>query len=160
MDKPNFQWIDVKKLTLLEKNPRRITSDQMDKLCKSIQKDPDFLLNRPILVNKVNEVYTVYAGNQRVQAAKKLKMKKIPCIIDENLSEDILKSRILKDNKTYGEFDYDILANEYDLEHLFDAGFSHLELGLEHAAELIDTPDEDQEKEDVLKTCPHCGKEI
>ncbi len=76
----------IKHLTLLEGNPRKITSEQMKKLCKSIEQDPQFLWNRPVLVNKTciwpalipgsNEVlkridtYTVYAGNQRVRAAK------------------------------------------------------------------------------------------
>ena len=120
--------IPIKDLTLLERNPRKITKDQFDKLCKSIQIDPNFLFNRPVLVNNSKNKLIVYAGNQRVKAAKKMGWKDIPCIIENDLSEDLMKERIIKDNKHYGEFDFDILANEWDLDVLLDSGFSAEEI--------------------------------
>jgi DNA modification methylase len=120
--------LPISKLILLEKNPRRISQQQMDKLQKSIQDDPNFLICRPVLVNKVDDKFLVYAGNQRVRAAKKLGWKKIQCNIDENLTEEKVKQRVIKDNKTYGEFDFDILANEWDVDLLKDCGFIDSEI--------------------------------
>lgn len=120
--------IAIKDLVLLERNPRKITKEQLDKLCKSIESDPQFLFQRPVLVHKVNDKLEVYAGNQRVRAAKKLKWKTIPCSIEENLSPEIIKERIIKDNKTYGEFDFDMLANEWDTNLLLESGFTETEI--------------------------------
>lgn len=137
--------VPIKDLTLLERNPRKITKDQMEKLCKSIKSDPDFLYNRPVLVNDKEGKLTVYAGNQRVRAAQKLKWKEIPCIIEKNISEEIIKERIIKDNKTYGEFDFDILANEWDTDLLLDAGFSADELIGANIEDLGSTEEDESE---------------
>ena len=66
--------VAISDLVLLERNPRKITGDQMKKLCDSLEKDPDFFKLRPVLVHEVDGIYNVYAGNQRVRAAQKLKL--------------------------------------------------------------------------------------
>lgn len=142
MTKTN-EYIPIKQLTLLENNPRRINNDQMEKLRTSLQEDPSFFDARPCLVNRVHKVLTVYAGNQRVRAAKKLGWKEVPCIIDDDLDEQLMKSRIIKDNKTYGEFDWDILANEWDMEMLLTAGFTEEELTNDIIQDLGSTDQED-----------------
>jgi DNA modification methylase len=139
--------IPLKNLTLLEKNPRKINAEQMAKLEKSLTDDPSFLERRPVLVNKVNDVHIVYAGNQRVRAAKKLKWKDIPCIVDENLSDDVMKDRVIKDNKTFGEFDFEMLANEFDIEKLLDAGFTPEELHID----IQDLGSTDEEEGELLE---------
>lgn len=149
----------ISKLKLLENNPRKITKEQFEKLCKSLEKDPDFLWKRPCLVNKEGETYTVYAGNQRVRAAKKLKWKEIPCIIDNELCLKTINERIIKDNKSYGDFDFDILANEWDLDLLIDAGFTPSELAIAPIAEIEDKNEENETKKKTT-TCPSCGYEI
>jgi len=149
--------INIKELNLAEKNPRKIDKEQFAKLCKSIQDDPSFLERRPVLVNISNGRNDVYAGNQRVRAAKKLGWESIPCIIDKDLSEDIIKSRMIKDNKTYGEFDFDMLANEWDIETLFDAGFSERELSGSFHVDEIDAEESKQETQKKTKSCPECG---
>jgi len=149
--------IAIKNLTLLERNPRKITKEQMVKLCKSIEEDPAFLQNRPVLVNYVDGKNIVYAGNQRVRAAKQLKMKTIPCIIEKDLPEDLVRKRIILDNKTYGIFDFDILANEYEIDLLLDCGFDASDLvGPVHEIDDSDI-DEEKTKEKAAKTCPHCN---
>lgn len=145
----------IKNLTLLERNPRKITKDQMEKLCKSIQEDPGFLENRPILVNHIEGKHIVYAGNQRVRAAKMLKMKTIPCIIEKNLPEDVVMKRVILDNKTFGEFDFDILANEFDIDVLIDCGFNPSDLI--GPIDELENDDEVENKEKPSKTCPHCN---
>lgn len=146
--------ISIKDLTLLTGNPRTISKEQMQSLCDSIQSDPDFLKKRPILVNHMDGKYIVYAGNQRVRAAKTLKMKEIPCIIDKDLPDDVMRKRVILDNKTFGEFDWDVLANEWDTQMLLTAGFDFAEL----VGSGIEELDEDKKKKkaDKVKKCPHC----
>lgn len=156
------QEIAISKLRILKNNPRRISKDQMDKLVKSIQDDPKFLQCRPILVNLKGDCnkkeYIVYAGNQRVQAAKKLKWKTIPCIIEDNLDEELMKQRIIKDNKSYGEFDFDILANIYEIETLLDCGFQDFELSIDTSGKTIEEvlEEEKESKGKKKKECPNC----
>lgn len=150
--------ISISKLVLYEKNPRKITKDQMAKLTNSIKQDSDFLKERPILVNLVDGKYWVYAGNQRVQAAKKLGMKEIPCSVVENLPDDVMRKRIILDNKTFGEFDLDILANEWDYDILLEAGFNDKELAnFGNIEDLGSTGEEDSDlleppKDPISKT--------
>jgi len=147
--------LPISKLKLLENNPRRISKEQMDKLCRSIEEDPDFLFRRPVLVNMTNCEYIVYAGNQRVRAAKKLKLKDIPCIIDVDLDPDVQNKRTIKDNKTYGEFDFDELANSWDPAILVEAGFK-----IEELVGCVDEFINDDAKEEPSKKqheCPKCG---
>lgn len=108
--------MEIEKLTLLEDNPRQITKENMERLKRDMQDDPGFLEKRPVLVNKQGEDYIVYAGNMRVRAAQELGWTEIPTIVDENLDEDVMRKRALRDNQEYGEWDKDILANSWDTE--------------------------------------------
>lgn len=141
--------IKISELTLLENNPRKIDKAQFKKLCDSLEKDPGFFLNRPCLVNVKDDKRIVYAGNQRVLAAKKLGWKEIPCIVEINLPEDLIKERIIKDNKHYGEFDMDILANEWDVGLLLDAGFTNAELSFDPIEEIESAENESEVLEPV-----------
>lgn len=148
--------LPIKGLKLLENNPRKITKDQFTKLRESIQKDPEYFSNRPCLINQVGSTFTVYAGNQRVKAAKQLGWKTVPCIIEKDLPEDVVNSRILKDNKTYGDFDFDILANLYEIDTLLEAGFTADELVGAVQDINVEEIEEKAKKEDSIKKCPHC----
>lgn len=147
--------LPIKQLKLLDNNPRKITKDQFTKLCESIQRDPEYFFNRPCLVNQVGAVFTVYAGNQRVKAAKRIGWDKVPCIVEKDLSEEFIERRIILDNKTYGEFDFDVLANIYDVSLLLESGFIPSELVgfVEVEAEEVEAK---PKKEDPIKKCPHC----
>lgn len=152
----SYEMIELKKLKLLERNPRRITKNQMEKLIEKLREKPEFLHKRPILVNVSNGVYQVYAGNQRVRAARKLKWKEIPCSLSYDLSEEQMKEEIILDNTHYGEHDYDLLANDYDIELLISCGFTEEQLQIEPPE--IDKDNEGQVEEDEsLKYCPHCN---
>lgn len=153
-----IQSIPIKKLTLLERNPRKITADQMAKLCNSLEQDPDFFNSRPCLANEGEDgTLTVYAGNQRVRAAKKLKWTHVPCIIEKGLSEDVMKERVIRDNAHYGSWDWDILGNEWEVDILLRAGLTESELQIN----VPDVPDEEEnEKAAKKKCCPNCGHEF
>src|SRR5690606_34392656 len=117
-----LQQIPVNKLKANERNPRRIQKEAFEKLIANIEKDPEFLSCRPLLAYPEGDKYIVYAGNQRLQALKKLKWKEAPVIVTEGVDEAKIKSRVLLVNHTYGEFDYDMIANEYDLKELAELG--------------------------------------
>lgn len=152
-----IQQIDIKDLILPKNNPRSISRDAMQKLCDSLKKDPEFFQSRPVLAHKTDIGIHVYAGNQRVRAAKSLKWKKVPCIIEENLSHELIQERMIKDNMHQGEWDYDILANEFNIEMLLDVGFTtdqlHIDLDLEDPSH----GDEDQPEKEC---CDKCGQKI
>ena len=151
--------IPIDQLILLDRNPRKITDTQFRKLTKSMEEDPDFLQARPILVNHtLDGNYIVYAGNQRVRAAQKLGWKQIPCIIEEDLSDETMKARIAKDNKSFGEWDFDILSSDYDISELLACGFTEFELGLDAISPGEgDLPEKKKKKK---KICPECGHEF
>jgi hypothetical protein len=123
--------IDISILTLPNDNPRKITKNQFEKLCKSIKEDPDFLNKRPVLVNLVNGLHTVYAGSQRVRAAKKLGFKTIPCIVDFSLDGAIIKKRSIQDNVHHGEFDWDLLSALCDPAELLELGMTENDLKID-----------------------------
>jgi len=92
-------------------NPRVIRDDKFRKLVKSINEFPEMLEIRPIVVN---DDMMVLGGNMRLKACKEAGLKEIHIIKASNLSEQQQKEFIIKDNVGYGEWDWDMLANEYD----------------------------------------------
>lgn len=108
--------IDPKELTGLPDNPRFISKQNYERLKRDMLDDPDFLARRPILINKVDDVLGVYAGNMRLKVALEENYPLVPVIIDENLSKGLMRKRALRDNQEYGEWDMDILANEWSSE--------------------------------------------
>ena len=113
MAEPKTEFIKIENLNLLEKNPRTISKENFEILCDSIKSNPDYFWARPILANNVSGKNVVYAGNQRLKAAKKLGMKDVPCII-ETLSVEKEKERTIRDNIELGEWDINLITNEWD----------------------------------------------
>ena len=101
----------------LPRNPRQWTKEDIDKTAKSIREDFDFLEDRPILVIPSGDQYVAFAGNLRLTAAKHVKHPAVPCVVYEPESEedwDTIKRRAMKDNGSFGAWDFDALANEWD----------------------------------------------
>jgi hypothetical protein len=109
----------VSELVLNDSNPRFIRDDKFDKLVKSLREFPKMLEYKPIIINEDN---VVLAGNMRLRAAKELKFDKVPVLMADNLSEAEQKELIIKDNVGFGEWDWDMLANEWDMQDLADWG--------------------------------------
>ena len=104
-------------------NPRTINKDDYQKLLKSLQDDPDFLNHKPLHVYEHNGKYIVLGGNQRLKALKELGHKDVPVTIyDPETPVEVLKRRIIVDNSTFGDYNFDDLANEWDDEPLDDWG--------------------------------------
>jgi hypothetical protein len=113
----------IKKVKITEvisnpNNPRLIKDDKFKKLVKSIQDFPDMLNVRPIVVN---QDMVVLGGNMRLKAIKEAGIKEINIEIVD-WSEDKQKEFIIKDNASFGEWDWSDLANNWDSEELTDWG--------------------------------------
>jgi len=115
-------------------NPRYITESKFKKLVKSIKKFPEMLEKRPIVVD---ENLMVLGGNMRLRACKEAGLKQVYISVAKNWSDEKKNEFIVKDNIGYGEWDWDILANEWDVDQLDEWG--------------LDVPKEDEEKELVSK---------
>ena len=100
-------------------NPRLIKDDKFRKLVKSIQEFPQMLELRPIVVDENN---IVLGGNMRLKACKEAGLKDVFIVKVENLTEEQKQEFIVKDNVGFGEWDWDALANEFDIEQLEDWG--------------------------------------
>ena len=101
------------------KNPRLIKDDKFKKLVKSIQEFPQMLELRPIVVDENN---IVLGGNMRLKACIEVGLKEVYIVKAEDLTEQQKDEFIVKDNVGFGEWDWDILANEWDTDKLTDWG--------------------------------------
>ena len=113
----------IKDLKPATYNPRQISTKQYNDLKASVKK---FGLVDPIIVNKD---MTVIGGHQRLKICKELKHIEIDCVVLD-LSKEEERELNIRLNKNTGEFDMDILANEFDIDQLIDWGFKHIDIGL------------------------------
>tara|TARA_R100001443_G_scaffold54685_1_gene66105 strand:- start:902 stop:1498 length:597 start_codon:yes stop_codon:yes gene_type:complete len=118
-------------------NPRIIKNDKFKKLVKSIQEFPEMLKLRPIVVD---ENMIVLGGNMRLKASKDAGLKEVWIEIAEGLTDEQKKEFIVKDNVGFGEWEWDILANEWDSIQLAEWG-----LDVWKNIDDIDELDADQE---------------
>ena len=113
------QQVKISKVKGNPSNPRIIKNDKFKKLVKSIQEFPEMLKLRPIVVD---EDFMVLGGNMRLKASKDAGLKEVWIEIAEGLTEEQKKEFIVKDNVGFGEWEWDILANEWDSVQLADWG--------------------------------------
>src|SRR6056297_2908906 len=108
-----------------ENNPRKISDEALNKLAKSIQRDPEFMVLRPIVVDRNK---TIIGGNQRYRAITEiLDMKDIPdgwVKLAEDLTDEQLNRFVLMDNFQMGEWDVDLLSEQYTVNELQTLGFN------------------------------------
>jgi DNA modification methylase len=144
-------------------NPRLVKDDKFKKLVKSIQDFPQMLNIRPIVVN---EDMVVLGGNMRLKACKEAGLKEVPVIKASSLTEEQQREFIIKDNVGYGEWDWDLIANEWDAEQVTDWGldipdFKPQQLEAEEDDyEIPDTIETDIVLGDLFEIGPHrllCG---
>lgn len=102
--------VKISEVKVNPNNPRLIKDDKFRKLVQSIKDFPQMLDIRPIVVNKE---MIILGGNMRFKACLEAGLKEVPVIITD-LSEDKQKEFLIKDNVSGGEWDWDILANEWN----------------------------------------------
>jgi DNA modification methylase len=100
-------------------NPRILKDDKFAKLVKSIKEFPKMLEIRPIVVNSD---MIVLGGNMRLKACKEAGLKEVPIVLADDLTEDEQKQFIIKDNVGFGEWDWEMLANEWEADLLEEWG--------------------------------------
>ena len=147
---------NVEELKAYDKNPRK-NDEAIPYLKKSIE---EFGFKVPVVVDKDN---VIVAGHSRIIAAKELGMKKVPCIVADDLSEEQIKAFRLADNKVseFSLWDFDLLNQE--LEDLADFDMSEFGFNTAEDINLDDffedkepASEEDNPKEEQEVQCPHC----
>jgi len=118
-------------------NPRILKDDKFAKLTQSIKDFPQMLDIRPIVVN---DDMIVLGGNMRLKACKEAGLSEVPVIKVNDLTEEQQREFIIKDNVGFGEWDWDLLANEWDTDLLEDWG---LDLDFDPADDNEGLTDED-----------------
>ena len=133
-------------------NPRIIKDERFKKLCKSIKEFPKMMTLRPIIIDNEG---MILGGNMRFKALKELGYKDVPdewVKRDSELTEAEKQRFIIADNIGFGEYDWDILANEWDKDDLIEWGLDIPD---------FEIPEADQKDFDEnIKTeneCPNCG---
>ena len=142
-----MQLVDIQEVINNEDNPRFIKDGKFEKLVKSIKEFPEMLKLRPIVVNKE---MVVLGGNMRLKACKEAGLKQVWILKAEELTEEQEREFIVKDNVGFGEWDWDILANEWDTSLIEEWG---LDLNIGDKIDLLNE-NEEIEIEQSLQILP------
>ena len=143
-----MELVNINKVKTNPNNPRILKDDKFKKLVKSIKEFPQMLAIRPIVVNKD---MIVLGGNMRLKACKEAGLKEVHIIKADDLTEEQQREFVIKDNVGFGEWDWDVLGNEWDAKELEDwglDGFPFEDVVLE--AEEDDYTEPDNMKVDVI----------
>ena len=134
----------LKDLKDYSKNPRILTKDQETQLLESLNKYG--LIDKPI----INTDNTLIGGHQRKRVLKKLGYKQVECWVPSRaLEEKEIEELNIRLNKNIGEWDWDILANQWEFEDLLNWGFTPEELLDDH--EEIQSEDPTEEDSEILE---------
>lgn len=154
----NIINIELKKIKQYEKNPRK-NDEAVGPVAESIK---EFGFKCPIILDKDN---VIVAGHTRYKAAKQLKLKEVPCIVADDLTEEQIKAFRLADNKVgeIAEWDYNIL--ELELDEILNIDMSLFNFDMNSIEDNFDTdfelPDDDKsELEQMTFTLHHEQAEL
>lgn len=138
----------------LPSNPRQWTRDELNKIAQSLRETPELFEMRPCIVYPIEDGYVVLGGNLRLAGAKKNKEKEVPCIVvPEGTPIDKLKEIVIKDNGSFGEWDFDALANEWDDLPLTDWGVPAWDTEEKPAKEEVQDDGFDEEAQPIEVRC-------
>jgi DNA modification methylase len=129
-------------------NPRVIRDEKFKRLCKSIQDFPKMMELRPIVIDSDN---VVLGGNMRLKALQSLGFKDVPdswVRRAEDLTEEEKKRFIITDNAGFGEWDWDMLANEWNADDLVQWGLDVPVFDVEN----LEAQEDDYEIPDTIET--------
>ncbi len=118
-----MQLINIQEVKPNQNNPRFIKDYKFKKLVKSIKEFPEMLKLRPIVVNSD---MVVLGGNMRLKACKEAGLKEVWILKADELTEQQQREFIVKDNVGFGEWDWDVLGNEWNTQQLEDWGMDVL----------------------------------
>jgi hypothetical protein len=126
--KTEYVKLPLKEVKLNPKNPRTINKKQFEALKQSILNSPKVLELSPLILN---ENHIVLGGNMRLKAITELGFTEVPCIIVSGLSEEKQKELVIKDNINYGDWDWNVLIDEWTIPVLTDMGLTLPKLFIE-----------------------------
>jgi len=107
--------MNISDLKLNDHNPRDITIEQKEKLKKSLIDFPDMLEARPLIIDENN---VVLGGNMRLRVLQELGYTEVPVKKVEGWTDKQKKEFIIKDNVSYGQWDWEVLGNEWEADEL------------------------------------------
>ena len=136
----------ISEVKLNPNNPRLIKDDKFTKLVQSIKDFPEMLDIRPIVVNAD---MVILGGNMRFKACKEAGLKEVPVIIADNLTEEQQREFLIKDNTSGGEWDFEMLANEWDVYLLEDWGLEVPTFATDVDYSILDDDDVSDQLEDM-----------
>lgn len=128
----------------LAANPRTWTAADLRRLVESIRETPSLLEARGCIVWKASEdEYVVLGGNMRLEACRELGMTSVPCILlPEDMSKEKLAEIVLKDNGSFGNWDYDLLEEGWNADQVEQWGVEKWREQPAPALDLDGLPDE------------------
>jgi hypothetical protein len=101
------------------RNPRVIKDERFDKLCTSLREFPEMLEKRPLVCfTDTDGKFVVLGGNMRLKAAKEIGLKELPIVLADDWTAEQKDQFLIKDNIGFGEWNYDELAADWDVEQL------------------------------------------
>ena len=136
----------ISEVKLNPNNPRLIKDDKFIKLVQSIKDFPEMLDIRPIVVN---QDMIILGGNMRFKACKEAGLKEVPVIIADNLTEEQQREFLIKDNTSGGDWDFEMLANEWDVEQLDEWGLEVPTFATDVDYSILDDDDVSDQLEDM-----------
>lgn len=140
------QKVKISQIKVNPDNPRIIRDDNFTKLVKSVKDFPEMMDIRPVVVNKD---MIIIGGNMRYRAAVEAGFKEINIIVADNLTEDQEKEFVIKDNVSGGEWDWNLLANEWDADLLNDWGLEVPQFAPEIDYSILDDENIDAKLQDM-----------
>ncbi len=127
-------------------NPRVLKDDKFTKLVQSIKTFPKMLEIRPIVVN---DDMIVLGGNMRLKACKEAGLKEVHIIKASNLTDEQQREFIIKDNVGFGEWDWEIIANEWDTEEIESWGLDVWQMPEDVDYSILDDEDIEGQLDDM-----------
>jgi ParB-like chromosome segregation protein Spo0J len=120
-----MDYRNVSEIKANPKNPRVIRDEKFEKLVQSLKDFPEMLEKRPLVCfTDTDKKLVVLGGNMRLKAANEIGLKQLPVILADDWTEEQKAQFLIKDNVGFGEWDFESLANEWDVEQLEDWGLN------------------------------------
>ena len=118
-----MQKVKISQIKANPKNPRIIKDDKFKKLVQSIKEFPEMLEKRPLVCfTDTDGKFVVLGGNMRLKASKEIGLKELPIILTDEWTQEQKHEFLIKDNVGFGEWDWEMIANEWDVDKLDEWG--------------------------------------
>ncbi len=144
-----MQTVPINKIKPNPRNPRLIKDETFEKLCKSLTDFPEMLEKRPLVCfTDIDGKYVVLGGNMRLKAANEVGLKQLPILLADDWTEEQKNEFLIKDNVGFGEWDWEQIKNEWDVQQLEDWGLDVPDF----EGEELEAQEDDYEIPDIVQT--------